>query len=350
MIFKNNKIIKLTLSKNILFCLMSFTFLLTNCVDEVKINLRQETKKLVVEGLLSDNNNFQSLRLSFTNTSDLLSGIEPAKGAVVELYENEKLITVYRPIPNEIGNYRPLEPNFVGIPGKSYYIVVKLFDNRIYKTKPQVLPKSVDISKITNTFVSDNDTGFLTSIDFNDPKNSKDFYRWTAKGYHKRISKGVLRGFGPGVCCTDCWVLKEESTLNLFSDEAANGGEIKNRKVFFSPFYALGKHFIEVNQYVITKEAFLFWQKYQGQKQRTGTIFDPLPAAINGNLVNINDTQDIALGFFEVASITSKKTEANAITQTLEATFFNNDLYVAPGDCMQAYSNSSYSESKPIGW
>jgi hypothetical protein len=323
--------------------------LLTSCLDPANVALRQETQKLVIEGLMTNEAN-PFLRLSLTVPFGSVSTIEPLKGAYVEVRPTGAEAVVFRSAPDELGIYRPDNRAFGGKPGVAYSLYLKLPDGREYRSEPQTLPNPVPIDNLSATFVDGPQFGFQTFLDVKDPANTENYYRWAARGYHQRRSKGVPVGFGTAVCCDRCWTLKEETAVNVFSDALVNGSLIKARPVFFSPFYVLGKHLIEVQQYTLTRQAYQYWNRYRDQQQRTGSIFDPLPAPLLGNVVNINDPQDVALGFFEVSGIARKRIEPTANTQGQIAFNLSNDYYIPPGDCMTAFPFSVYISVNPPGW
>jgi Domain of unknown function (DUF4249) len=326
------------------------SFFLTSCLDKIDVPLRQETQKMVVEGLITNDPKFVKLRISQTTSFGTSNSIEPVKGAYVEITNSLSESTVFRAVPNDIGLYRPADPNWAGKVGVSYSISIKLPDGRIYKSIPQKMPAAVAVENLDAAFVEGGSPGFETSVSFKDPAEIENYYRWTATGFHIRLSTGVVVGFGGSRCCNRCWVLKEEKSINLFSDLLINGNVVKNRPVYLSPFYAVGKHLIEVQQFTISKDAFLFWTRYKDQQQRTGSIFDPLPASLTGNVVNTTNQQDVALGFFEVSAVSRKRIEPNATTQLALASSFNNPSYVPEGDCMQAFPFSVFATDNPAGW
>jgi hypothetical protein len=323
------------------------SLLLLSCLEQVDVPLRLEREKLVVEGLLT-NETRPFLRLSLTTQVGTAADIVPLKGAYVEVGTSGER-TVFRAVPGEVGLYRPENPTFAGVAGRAYSLSIKLADGREYRAAPQPLPAPVPIARLTTAFEQPGQHGLQTYLDVNDPASTQNYYRWTARGYHQRRSTGVPTGFG-SICCDRCWVLKEEGVVNVLSDALINGSTIRQRPVFFSPFYTLGRHLIEVQQYSLSQETYLYWNRYRDQQQRTGSIFDPLPAPLLGNVVNINDPQDIALGYFEVSGISRLRTEAVANTQADVAIFYNNESYIPRGDCMLAFPFAVYNTETPPGW
>ena len=331
--------------KILLLGLISCLFLVS-CLEKTNVPLRQETQKMVVEGLITNDPKFVSLKISQTTSFGNANSIEPLKNAYVKLRSSTSEVTVFRPVPNELGFYRPNNRQWAGKEGISYSIYIALADGRTFQSATQKLPKAVAIEGLDTTFVNGSTPGFQTFASFKDPVETENYYRWTAFGFHIRLSTGA----GPPSCCNRCWILKRENSVNSFSDFLVNGSLVKNRPVYFSPFYALGKHLIEVQQFTISKDAFLFWNRYKDQQQRTGTIFDPLPAALTGNVVNTDNQDDIALGFFEVSAVSRKRIEADGNTRGRLAFNFNNPLYIKEGDCQLAYPFAIHAADFPIEW
>jgi Domain of unknown function (DUF4249) len=331
--------------KILLLGLISCLFLVS-CLEKVDVPIRQETQKIVVEGLITNDPKFVSLKLSQTTSFGNANSVEPLKGAYVEVRSSTSEVTVFRPVPDELGYYRPNNRQWAGKEGVSYSIYIALADGRTFQSVAQKLPKTVVIESIDTTFVNNSSPGFQTYASFKDPLETENYYRWTAFGFHIRLSTGA----SPPACCNRCWVLKRENSVNLLSDFLVNGSLVKERPVYFSPFYALGKHLIEIQQFTISKDAFLFWTRYKDQQQRTGTIFDPLPAALTGNVFNTNDSKDVALGFFEVSGVSRKRIEADGNTRGRLAFNFNNPLYIKEGDCQLAYPFAIHATEIPSGW
>ncbi len=337
--------------KNIKYIVI-ISLVLASCIDEVKVPARAEKNILVVEGLITNDIKNQYLKLTLTTKIGQYYSTEPISGAYVEIQQLNGKTTKYRQNINELGNYSPSDPNFVGTVGQQYSIYIKLTNGKEYKSELQKMPEPVEIADLNSTFMETNKFGFQVSLSFKDPQKSGNYYRWSAMGYHLRKSVGVPITQTPGatICCNRCWVLKEEKGVNIFQDNLVNGKTIQNIPVYFSPFYMLGKHFIEINQFSISQNTYQYWRKFKEQTNRKGTIFDPLPAPLIGNIININDENDIALGYFEVSAISKKKLEINDDSHGLIAYNYDTPLFVPEGDCMKAFQFSKYTTTNPPGW
>jgi Domain of unknown function (DUF4249) len=337
-----------------LFLILFSITTLTSCLDPYPLSIGQETEKLVIESLLTNDKTTPFVRLSFTTQFGTLEGgATPVRGAYVEVKDGDGNVMVYRGAPNVPGFYEPADKNFRGVPGKSYTMTIKLTNGKTYMSTTEPMAKLVEVTNIYAEFKQPSadgkflNTGYQIYIDIKDTKSVENYYRWTAWGVHKRKSKGVPVGFGGGRCCDQCWVRLDNTAIQILSDVGVDGGLLLKRPVYFSPFYYYGKHYAEVKQYNISRGAYQFWKRYQEQTSRTGTIFDPLPAPISGNVVNVDDAKDIALGYFEVASVSINRIE---VPDELFGKVKFDVLTIPDGDCTAAFPFSVYDSYPPPGW
>jgi Domain of unknown function (DUF4249) len=338
------------MAKKYLLILSVFTLLLSACLDEVKVPLRQATEQLILEGSFTNDAESNFLRLSLSTQYGNVEDINPARGVFVEVRNSKGEKTVFKPVVDEVGVYRPDNLQFAGKVGESYAVFIKLPDGREFLSKPEKITVPVPIQSMSANFQSKPSFGFNVFVDIKDPKESENFYRWESLGYHVRASTGVAVGYGGGRCCSRCYVLKKGNEILTLSDANTNGNTIKAIPVYYSPYYELGKHLIEVKQRSISRQAFQFWRRYKEQRTRTGSIFDPLPAQLTGNVANINNPNDIALGYFEVAAIVRKKMTIPTDSLEKYKNAFNNSLYKPEGDCMLNFPSSTYLGDPPKGW
>ncbi len=68
------------------------------------------------------------------------------------------------------------------------------------------------------------------------------------------------------------------------------------------------KHIFSVVQISMTEQAFQYWDRVKRVIDQEGTIFDSPPAAVPGNIVNIDNPQELVLGYFEAVSVDTIRT------------------------------------------
>lgn len=327
--------------KKIIFIFFT-SFMLTACLDEFKIPDQNAIQKLVVEGGISNISEEFFLRLSYSDEVGVIRRILPSSGLYVEIRSKSGEKFVLRADPLGSGQFKPESGKIEGKVGESYALYASFADGREYESQFQKMLEPVPVTEILSKSQKSPSPGYKFSVNLNDPAASENYYRWKAQGYHIRRSVGIKVGFGDNYCCNVCWVKEINEGINILSDANFNGNKISDIPVFSSPYFGPGKQVVLVYQYSINKEAYSFYQKYRSQLNRTGSIFDPLPAGVRGNVINSKDITDLALGFFEVSALSKKQ----IIIENDDLKDFNinysSDLYVPPGDCMLKYPFSIY--------
>ena len=75
---------------------------------------------------------------------------------------------------------------------------------------------------------------------------------------------------------------------------------------------------IIVIQHAITEEEYRYWEALEELNENLGTLFDPIPAEISGNIRNVTHPGQSVLGYFTSSSVRTD-------TMYVDAEAFNND-------------------------
>jgi hypothetical protein len=67
------------------------------------------------------------------------------------------------------------------------------------------------------------------------------------------------------------------------------------------------RYSVLVQQYAITKEAFQYWNNLKKVTEDLGSLFDPQPSVVIGNLKNVQDPSEPVIGFVSVSSAVEKR-------------------------------------------
>jgi hypothetical protein len=256
-----------------------------------------------------------------------------------------------KPLLELPGVYQTTDTNFVGQIGRSYVLTVHMPDGRMYQSQPEQLLPVPLLEELKAEFVDVADrsrpSGYRVLVDTQDPVEMANYYRWSAYGYVRRESEGLPR-LGGGVCCKSCWLLISNNDVNIFSDANINGNRIQNRFALFSPFYIRGKQYVEVSQYSLTREAYQFWKLLDEQQTRTGSLFDPQPAPIEGNIYNAENNHELALGYFGASAISRKRLIISGDTVTMFPGYVEEFIPFGPMDCRFAFPYATF--YSPENW
>lgn len=264
------------------FILLSL-LVFASCQDVIDLNVPDGEVQLVVDGWLTDQAGEKQVLLAttanyFENTepprvTDALVVLNNENGAVDTLEEKEAGVYV---------------TSYVGVVGEVYHIYIRTAAGEEYRSSPEPLRSVPTISAIYATFKEETvfeDEGYYVSIDTEEPLGVGDYYRW--KQY---VNEGYLN---------------EPFDLLYASDEFVDGNPIIGFEVTTDPL-EVGDHY-RIQQLSISKQAYEFFFQLQNQTAFIGSLFDSPPAALKGNIVNVDPTGKKALGYFGVSAVSEKE-------------------------------------------
>jgi hypothetical protein len=337
-----------------------------SCVRNITVPIRNVQPILVVEGSITTDPPPYSVNLSYSGnfTSAYQTGVNAQQfitDAKVTIEDDLGDSTTC--LLSENGTYLSSDTNFIGTLGRTYTLKIYLSNGKIYQSKPEKITSVPPIDSVgllyDSSYIAEvRPAQIIVSVNTHDPPDTSNYYRWTASGYVIRKSWGAPCGpgsppcYNPYVCSCSafCDQLIIDDQVNILSDQFTDGHEIIGRPVFYSPIYWYGYHYIQIKQYSISQQAYLFWQQYQAQTNRTGSILDPLPASLTGNIYNLADSNNLALGLFSASAVFAKKILIKPDflqTYWLEVTA---SFYIEMGSCQLVYPNTLPNDAIPDGW
>jgi len=267
--------------------------------------IRDESGKLVVEGIITNSPPPYTITLSTSIAYESGSVVSKLPnllaGASVTVIDDAGKREVFTEVSE--GKYSNTANGMRGQVGRSYHLEVSLPDGRKFVSLPEKLTAVSAIDSVNYEY-DKAAKGHNFYVNTQDPAGERNYYRWVAYGIGS-LQVSPVSTSSPAICSPFCWQYYENKTLNILSDEFVNGNPIRRQKVFFASYSSQSDFYVEVNQYSLSKEAFRFLQLLEDQRNRGGSIFDPPPASILGNMYNVNNPKDIALGYF-IASAASR--------------------------------------------
>jgi hypothetical protein len=349
-------------------CAVCFLCLcLLTCVRQVTPPIRNVKPVLVVQGLITTAPGPYTVNLSYsgpyTNTlqatqQDSAYFIADARVVIKDDVGDSTTCTYTSP-----GNYLSDNPRFIGRIGRTYTLEIYLSNGQEYLSKPETIQAVAPIDSLSIGYDSLGLTGIqppplIVTVNTHDPGNGLHYYRWAATGYYPRKSWGGPCGIGDPPCanpfvCT-CHALCEQKNpapiaITLFSDQLSEGRGII-QPVYYSPVYWFGIHYVDISQYSQTLDSYQFWEQYLAQTNRTGSILDPLPSPVIGNIYNAADSTDLVLGLFDAADVFEEKVSIVPfflLQYELESIAGS---YILPGDCQLTYPGALPDGTGPPAW
>ncbi len=277
--------------KNLKFIILFlFSTFLWSCQDVVEIDIPEGEKLIILNGLVTDTLPAWVDVLVSANFFD--QGDNPKiNGATVALFEND--IMVMQLQQDTAGRYTS---TFVGSIGKTYYIEVTVPANHpdlggtVWKSNKELLQSTAPIDTIYQDSLEAvppfHEAGIYIFYHFTDPVGLGDNYR--IRGW-----KNDTLNSGPG-------------SITAFNDEFFDGRSFDNKdlsaiQINGSPA-KIGDIF-KVEQSSISNEYLNYLILIQEQTVRTGGLFDPPPALLEGNIFGITEPSKTALGFFAASAL-----------------------------------------------
>jgi hypothetical protein len=327
-----------------------------SCIDPFALKTGNQSEVLVVDGLItnfSEQNQVKLSRsLSFDNSRIPPAYVVPERNAIVLVKDdagNEILMT-----ETEAGVYKALEP-FEGVPGRTYTLQIQTSDGIQYRSAPETMPTVPEIDSVIyeyhayeeliqnsqGNYYTDTRFGFKISVQVNDPVSERNFYRWKISGIFEFFSF-------IGETLLQCWapIDRLETSLRIQNDVYHDGNNFQE-VLAIVPYDRPTYYLVTVQQQSLTAEAYRFWNEVRNQQTNTGSIFDPIPSQIRGNVFNVNDSDELVMGFFGASSVVEK----SALIRRFHASGF-----VAPspnkeplqGNCLEHEPNAT--NIKPPGF
>ncbi len=337
---------------------------LLSCIDLIDIEGPRVAKRLVVEGWITNDPELSYVQLSYTvpfsNTFPYTASNPPISKANVRIISDD-MRTIIRFRETSPGHYTAMDVGEIG----TKYILEIIIDDKFYRSDAQEMMAVPTLERlgyelVQKTSVRENATGSFFEVKeyafevyaySEDPANENNYYYWKANGITEILTKPV--GDLP---CDECTCYFNDNSLNqgirLEDDELINGSNFR-KKVATVPLNRITKYWTNVYQYSLTRDAFEYWNKVYDQHENVGSIFDPAPSQIQGNIYAVSpsdipeDKDEIVYGFFFASAVSKQDL---LLDRSLEAGKLGivpqNLIPLEEGDCRQLFPGS-YSEPVP---
>jgi hypothetical protein len=276
--------------------------------------IKSNNNYLVVDGFINIGaDTITSIRLNRTKElSDTASGFVPELHAQVAVVSSTGASYVLQDTANT-GMYSSgtlsLDPSL------QYRLAITTADGRKYQSD-QVAGKStppIDSVSWKQPF----DLNFYVSS--HDPSGGTRYYRWdyTETWEHDAslvpawtVQDGRIVSSDSAGQKTECWTTQDAPNI-LLGSSAPLAQDIIDRHPILTisngdPKLTI-KYSLLVRQYALTEEAYDYWQVIQRTSDGLGTLFDPLPTELNGNIHCLTNPAEPVIGFMIATSVQQKR-------------------------------------------
>ncbi len=284
--------------------------ILASCVDPYEPTvLNTSARLLVVDGFINTNGP-TTIVLSRTMDLDQKGIPEPEAGARVTIEEEGG--SKFNLSENPKGTYRinSLTLNIA----KRYRLAITTKENKSY-VSDYVVAKVTP--KIDDLYWRAENNGVQVYVNTQDKTGKTRYYRWDYETTYELTSafyseieyaNQVIRPRTQNI--NRCWKTENATTINL-----ANSVRLQEDKIFEFPIHFLPgsstklmyKYSILVKQFAQTQEEYQYWETLRKNTENIGTLFDPLPTQLTGNIRAVNDPAEPVIGFIGAFSVETKR-------------------------------------------
>jgi hypothetical protein len=336
--------------------------ILSSCIEKFVPEIPESDGELVVEGYVSDREETYVVRLTRSRRLDADEPIAET-GAAVKILENGNIEHML--VESTGGVYMSKAGNFVGKVGAEYTLDIVTLAGQHYQSSTERMIKTPPIDSVyferEVRFTDVEDLlvdGIKILVDTHDPTNSTRYYKWEWKeDWEYKASYPNSYGWVPGDRITDpghpvfnpspnvfCYNTNSSkqvliASTNTLEKDVLSRFEIKYVNTLGRELVSL--YSILVKQYAISENAYKYWRELKGLSESQGTLFDKQPYALPGNVGNLNDPEEVVLGYFEALSVDEERIFIRR-EQLKELDFPTNACYYEKVDSVNYWTVQDY--------
>jgi hypothetical protein len=304
-----------------------FLLFLASCIDPYEVEVEQGPQYLTIDGTITSQAQVHRVRLTRGDTyGSIFQGlIRPVTGATVIVRDNLGNVTFLTENQVDRGYYDS-PATFAALVGRTYTLQIQLVDGKVYTSLPELVNASPAIknlsyqSKRIPVEGEINDaSGVQLIVDLDDPVDQNNFYYYrNSEATYVLETRPDLyttpppdRSPAPKDCCFTCFQTEIVGNQSYFltSDDNFNG--LSTRLVAgFIPDNGrrfINTYRIDVRQLNVSQDAYRFLRLVKQQSEISGSVFDPPPANISGNMISLDDPEEVVLGYFIAAGESQKR-------------------------------------------
>jgi len=202
---------------------------------------------------------------------------------------------------------------------RKYRLDIKTKDGKIYQSDFVQMKATGPIDSLYFT-VTDKSVQFY--LDAHDPTNNTRYYRWDYKNVwqytsyyeanYKYISGQIVNINDANFLQNDTYYCYRHDFSNqIFVGTSANQSQDVIKKQLLASLADTSQKISEiyamvVNQYALTADGYKYYQELKTNTENLGSIFDPQPSFVTGNIHCITSPSDLVLGFVSASTVSHK--------------------------------------------
>jgi hypothetical protein len=286
--------------------------LLEGCVEPyVPAVLNAPSNYLVVNGFINSQG-VTSIQLSRSLPLQSTNALPPETRASVAIQDasGQRFALTESPV----GTYT--SANLSLNPGLSYQLRITTATGRTYASDLNSVKTAPPIDQVHWRYEND---GVQIYGDAHDASRNTTYYRWQYEQTWQFTSRyeshyqynATIKKIEPRTeDIYHCWQNTVNSPILQTNTARLSQDAVKDFPLVFLPANAeqLGtKYSILAKLYAQSKEEYQYWETLKNNTESVGTINDPLPSQITGNVHCLTDASELVLGFVGVHSVSQQR-------------------------------------------
>jgi len=290
--------------------LVTFLSLLISggCITPFEPKIEKYDNLLVVDGIITNLPNTCVVKLSRTYPYNQKSN-KIEINAFVKITDDLGTEIILK--DNEDGTYLPESQDFIGVIGKKYRLYIKTTKGEICESGMEELKEPVDIGDVYYEKEEGEDgiNKLQFYVDTYDPAGHASYYSWDYdETWEFWVPYTSMSAYLPEskICysSTSSRKILIETTKDYSEDKV----------IRFPLYYASNttnrlsvKYSVLVTQYVLSEETYEFYKNLKIINENTGSLFDPTPVTLTGNIFSVSNPGEPVLGNFQVSGASVRR-------------------------------------------
>lgn len=293
----------------------TLTLSLAGCIEPYNPPEVQTSEHyLVVDGQVDSGNGTAHVFLTYTQSLDSEGPPPLESGASVSIEINDTQVVPLS--ETSAGNYAASSMSINK--GDKCRLIITTAGGKEFVSEVVAAKISPAIDSIT---WDAKETELNINVTTYDPTNETRFYRWKYEETIRYRSAfystfiwdpdlGDVRVRKNGEEIFECWRTIPSTAINVFSTKGL-ASDIVNKYELVSQPANSWKHQLQysilVHQYAIDEAEYNFWNQLRKNTESIGSIFDPQPSQLTGNIKAVNPGNGKVLGYFSVSTTTEQR-------------------------------------------
>jgi len=299
-----------------IYSIAIISILMAACVTPYYPNITKYENLLVVDGQLTNLKGPYIVKLARTakyTGGKVAVGTtgeqneNQVTGAQIKIIDNTGLEVLLKEISN--GTYSTVDTLFQGVSGKAYKVQIKV-NNQVYESDFETLKEPIPIDRVYweyNPADIDGPKRIQLLLDTHDPTNNNRYYGWEfIETWKFRVPIDVVSNPEWKIC----YKTNTSFGLNLGTTINRNNDIVERQPlqtIYESTNRLFMRYTLLARQYSFSGQTYKYLYELNKLNLNQGTLFDPTPYSLYGNIKSLSDKNIPVVGYFVVAGASEKR-------------------------------------------